>query len=73
MVAKINYEVLPLSPRQMEVLQAAAEGETVEETATRLFLVTNTIKYHREWARSKLSAKSMAHAVHEAHLQGLLS
>jgi DNA-binding NarL/FixJ family response regulator len=61
-----------LSPRQMDALRAAAEGETMREMADRLFLVPATIKWHRHQVTLKLGARSMAHAVHLAHEEGIL-
>jgi DNA-binding NarL/FixJ family response regulator len=61
-----------LSPRQMEALRAAAGGERMSETATRRFVVPATIKWHRQQVMLKLSARSMAHAVHLAHEEGIL-
>jgi two-component system response regulator DesR len=68
----LSYEERPLSPRQLEVLRAAAEGEYVTDTAKRLFITVTTVKHHRWWARDRLGTTTMAHAVHEAHLRGLL-
>ena len=63
----------PLSERELEVLDAAARGETMEETATRLWLSLETIKSHRRNVIAKLGARNLSHAIALAIRSGILS
>jgi two-component system, NarL family, response regulator len=62
-----------LSERELEVLHAAANGETMEETATRLWLSLETIKSHRRNVIAKLGARNLSHAIALAVRSGLMS
>lgn len=62
-----------LTRRDLEVLAAAAEGETLGETAERLGLATTTIKSRRSAARSRLGAPTFARALVIATEAGLVS
>ena len=64
--------VLRLSPRLTDVLQGLAAGESLPETATRLYLSENTVKTHRRLLYKRLGAETGAHAVAIASAQGLL-
>jgi DNA-binding CsgD family transcriptional regulator len=63
----------PLSERELEVLHAAARGETMDETATRLWLSLETIKSHRRYVIAKLGARNLPHAIALAVRSGLMS
>jgi two-component system NarL family response regulator len=63
----------PLSERELEVLLAAAKGETMEETAARLWLSLETIKSHRRNVIAKLGARNLSHAIALAVRSGLMS
>ena len=52
-----------VTPRQVELLQLAAEGKTMPEMADELFLSRETIKEHLERARFIMGAKNIAHAI----------
>jgi DNA-binding CsgD family transcriptional regulator len=53
----------PLTDPQIQVLAAAAVGETVEATAHRLFMSESMVKAHRARAIKNLGAGDIAHAV----------
>lgn len=61
-----------LSPRQREVLAAAAQGQTGRETATRLGISRATVRGHLVSARARLHARSTCHAVALAIKGGLI-
>lgn len=63
----------PLSAREIEILEAAARGETMEETAKRLWLSFETIKSHRRHIIAKLGARNLPHALALAIRSGALS
>lgn len=63
----------PLTPRQLEVLRAAAEGLSLEGTAERLFIEVATAKFHRAQIFRALSARTMSHAVAIGYQQGWLA
>ena len=63
----------PLSERELEVLAAAAGGETMDETAKRLWLSLETVKSHRRNVIAKLGARNLAHAIALAIRNGILS
>lgn len=63
---------LPLSERELEILAAAAAGETRDETGRRLYLTLDTVKTHRWRAFRKLGARSLAHAIAISYERGLL-
>jgi DNA-binding CsgD family transcriptional regulator len=53
----------PLTQAQIDIVAAAAAGESVEETARRLFLSCDAVKSHRQRAVLRLHARNLAHAV----------
>lgn len=53
---------LPLTERELEVLDGAAMGEQAKVTADRLGLAFETVKFHRKNAVAKLSARTLTHA-----------
>jgi RNA polymerase sigma factor (sigma-70 family) len=62
-----------ISKREREILSGAAEGESAQETATRLGRSIETIKVHRRNVIAKLNARNITHAVHLAHGLNLLA
>jgi DNA-binding NarL/FixJ family response regulator len=52
-----------LSPSELEVLQDAANGLTVPESASRRIKSPETVKSQRRSILMKLGARNMAHAV----------
>src|SRR5262245_50275313 len=62
-----SCEGTPLTPAELDVLQGAAEGETVEETAKRTGRAVETIRSQRKSAMRRLNARSITHAVFLAY------
>jgi DNA-binding NarL/FixJ family response regulator len=62
----------PLTPREIEVLQALAGGLTNRAIARRLGVSENTVKFHVSSILAKLDAASRAEAVALAARRGLL-
>ncbi len=54
---------LVLSERELQVMDSAARGDTVAETARRLGLSFETVKSHHKRIKLKLGAKTLPHAV----------
>lgn len=61
-----------LTPRELEVLQALADGLTNRAIARRLAVSENTVKFHVSSILTKLDAASRAEAVALAARRGLL-
>jgi DNA-binding NarL/FixJ family response regulator len=55
--------IKPLSKQQEEVLQGAADGETLKETAARMGISEPTVNLYHVNLRSKLRAKNKTNAV----------
>lgn len=62
----------PLTPRELDVLEAVAAGLTNKEVAERLVLSSETVKQHVTSCLRKLEAPSRAAAVATAYRRGLL-
>jgi len=62
-----------LSPRELDVLRAAADGSTNREIAAALFVSEATVKTHLLHLYDKLGARDRASAVAIAYRRGLLS
>jgi DNA-binding NarL/FixJ family response regulator len=63
----------PLSDREIEVLQLAADGFTNREIGHILFVSEETVKSHIRLVLAKLRARNRAHAVATACRRGLVS
>jgi two-component system nitrate/nitrite response regulator NarL len=63
---------LPLSARELEVLQLIAEGLSAPEIAERLFLGVTTVKTHLQHIYEKFGVSDRAAAVAQAHRRGVL-
>jgi DNA-binding NarL/FixJ family response regulator len=61
-----------LTPAEIQVLQAAADGLTTARTATKLHLAVDTVKDHRARILNALGARSTTHAVAIAMRKGLI-
>jgi DNA-binding NarL/FixJ family response regulator len=61
-----------LSPRERQVLDLLAQGESKDAIAERLFLSTNTVRNHIQNILTKLGAHSRLEAVAAAAREGLL-
>ena len=64
--------VEPLTPRELEILSAMAEGLTNKEAAARFQISEHTVKFHVASILSKLGAASRTEAVTLAIRQGLI-
>jgi DNA-binding NarL/FixJ family response regulator len=61
-----------LTPREIEILRAVAEGRSNKEMAKQLWLSTHTIKYHLTSIYRKLGVSGRAEAVRLAYENGLI-
>lgn len=61
-----------LSPPELEVLRAAADGLSARETATRLVKSPHTVITQRRTVEAKLEARNLVHAVAIAYQRRLL-
>ena len=62
----------PLSPREAQITQHIAEGETDKQMARFFHCAPCTVKSHAEHARLKLQAENRAHLVARAFESGIL-
>ena len=62
----------PLTPRELGVLQWAAEGKTTRDTSAILQIHHRTVEMHLKSAREKLDALNTTHAVARALTHGLI-
>ena len=62
-----------LTPKQTEVLQHAANGLDIKETAKEMWLATVTVKFHRTQIFFALDAKNITHAVAIGYQKGILT
>lgn len=62
-----------LSPREREVLQLTAAGNSAEEVANQLYLSRATVKTHLQRVYQKLGVSDRAAAVAEAMRRGMLN
>ena len=63
-------EIKKPTPRQLQILQLIADGESQRAIALELFLGYQTVKNHMVSIREKLKAVSTPHAVAVAIRQG---
>lgn len=61
-----------LTDRELDCLRLAAAGLTGRETAARLYLSPQTVKFHRSNILRKLGARTTTHAVALAIHRGFL-
>ena len=62
----------PLTDRELQVLQAAADGQEVEEIATAVYLTPGTIRNYLTAAVAKLNARNRIDAIRIAREAGWL-
>lgn len=62
----------PLSPREAQITQRIAQGETDKQIARFFHCAPCTVKSHTEHARLKLQAENRAHLVARAFESGIL-
>lgn len=63
---------MKLSPRHLDVLRLASAGHTYPEIAEQLSVSKGTVRSYVSALLVTLDARSMTHAVHIAHCQGIL-
>ncbi|HSN03527.1 response regulator [Nitrospira sp. NS4] len=63
----------PLTPRQREVLQLVAEGNTVKEIATALDISPKTVEFHKTQLMEQLDLHTTAELTRYALTHGLIS
>jgi ATP/maltotriose-dependent transcriptional regulator MalT len=63
---------LGITPRELEILEAMAEGLSTREIGARLFVSENTVKTHTSRLFDKLSARRRTQAVQRAKEAGLI-
>jgi DNA-binding NarL/FixJ family response regulator len=64
---------LGITPRELEILEAIAEGLSTREIAARLFVSENTVKTHSSRLYDKLNARRRTQAVQIAKEAGLIA
>ena len=62
-----------ISPRQREILQLLAEGNTAKEIASILNISTRTVEFHKYKMMEQLKIKTSAELVHYAMKHGIIS
>jgi two-component system, NarL family, response regulator LiaR len=65
-------EQLGITPREIEIMEAIADGLSNREIAQRLFVSENTVKTHAARLFDKLSARRRTQAVQRAKEEGLI-
>jgi DNA-binding NarL/FixJ family response regulator/PAS domain-containing protein len=70
---RVDLDPICLTPRQLEVMQLAAEGCSGREIADRLFISPTTVKSHFENVYAKFGVSDRTSAVAEAMRYGLIA
>lgn len=71
-VNRARQEQLGITPRELEILAAIAEGLSTKEIAAKLFVSENTVKTHSSRLFDKLNARRRTQAVQIAKEAGLI-
>jgi DNA-binding NarL/FixJ family response regulator len=71
-VNSVRQEQLGITPRELEILRAIAEGLSTREIAEKLFVSENTVKTHASRLFDKLNARRRTQAVQIAKEAGLI-
>lgn len=71
-LAALDADANPLTPRDVEVLRFAAQGDDVAQIAARLFLATGTVRNYLTNIATKLNARNRVDAVRIAKESGWL-
>ena len=72
-VRPVAAEDLPLTDRELEILQLVASGSTNGEIARRLWVTEQTVKFHLRNVYRKLDVANRTQASHFAHVNGLVT
>jgi DNA-binding NarL/FixJ family response regulator len=68
----IAAEDLPLTTRELEILQLVAAGSTNGDVARKLWVTEQTVKFHLRNIYRKLDVANRTEASHFAHVNGLV-
>ncbi len=71
--ARVRGGDLPLTDRELEILQLVASGCTNGDVARQLWVTEQTVKFHLRNVYRKLDVANRTQASHFAHVQGLVS
>jgi DNA-binding NarL/FixJ family response regulator len=71
-VAAVAEGDLPLTRRELEILQLVAAGSTNGEVARKLWVTEQTVKFHLRNIYRKLDVANRTEASHFAHVNGLV-
>ncbi len=66
-------ESVQLSPRELQVITAIANGKTDDQIALELGISPRTVRFHKNGIKRKCSTYSMPHAVYVATMAGLIN
>ena len=69
----MSGEDLPLTRRELEILQLVAAGSTNGDVARKLWVTEQTVKFHLRNIYRKLDVANRTEASHFAHVNGLVS
>jgi DNA-binding NarL/FixJ family response regulator len=69
----VGSEDLPLTSREVEILQLVAAGSTNGEVARKLWVTEQTVKFHLRNIYRKLDVANRTEASHYAHINGLVT
>ncbi len=69
----VAAEDLPLTGREIEILQLVAAGSTNGDVARRLWVTEQTVKFHLRNIYRKLEVANRTEASHYAHVNGLVN
>ena len=69
---EIDSHNLPLTGRELEILQLVAAGATNSDVARKLWVTEQTIKFHLRNIYRKLDVANRTEASHFAHVNGLV-
>ena len=65
-------EHLKLSDREKQIIQLSIRGFKIDEIATRLFISSNTVKFHRKQMFEKMQVTTITEAIFFAYKNNLL-
>jgi DNA-binding NarL/FixJ family response regulator len=68
----VSADELPLTKREVEILQLVAAGLTNSEVARKLWVTEQTVKFHLRNIYRKLDVANRTEASHFAHVNGLV-
>ena len=71
-IIPIKYPTVPLTDREMQVLQQLQKGQSNKEIATALFISERTVKFHVSAILQKLNTANRTEAVQVALQRGIL-